>query len=200
MSRARSILYRLAAIALILLSTSVAGGDCAQAQARLPSIEERQRSLRTISREKPAARQPPEEQLAHLKIEEDFKLLQVLNNYLSEAVVSASALNYRQVKRDASEIRKCVARLKVNLSLPEAEKDEKAKKSEELFLIPQELPLAIKMLDAVVKSFVLNPIFQQPGVLDVEYSAAARRDLERIGSLSEQIRRRAESLGKAKKP
>lgn len=200
-SIARLILYVAAAITLTLLSPGGAGGNYAQAQTRRQTIEERQSALRTLSREKPAEQQP-EQRLAYQQIEEDFTLLQVMNKYLSEAVGSVSALNYRQIRKDAAEIKKCVARLKINLSLPEAEKGEKQKKSEEGFFIPEDLPALIKMLDAVVNSFVLNPIFQQPGVLDVDYSTSARRDLERISSLSEHIRRRAEYLGKtaAKKP
>lgn len=122
--------------------------------------------------------------------------MQVINNYLSEAVGSGSALNFRQIGKDAAEIKKCVARLKLNLSLPKAAKGEKPKKNEEGFFIPEDLPASIKTLDAVVKSFILNPIFQQPGVLDVDYSVIATRDLERIGSLSEQIHRSAESWAK----
>jgi hypothetical protein len=47
-----------------------------------------------------------------------------------------------------------------------------------------------------VKSFVWNPVFQQSGIIDVQNSAKARRDLEGILKLSEQIRKFADAVGK----
>lgn len=199
-SVAHSILYVAAVIAPTLLSPGWAG-NYAEAQNREKRIEARQAELRSLSREKLADRQSGQ-RLTYQKIKEDFTVLQVMNNNLSEGVGSGSALNYTQIRKDAAEIKKCVARLKTNLSLPEAAKDEKPKKNQEGFFIPEDLPESIKMLDGLVKSFALNPIFQEPGVLDVRYSVIATRDLETIGSLSEHIHKRAKSLSKAaaKKP
>ena len=60
----------------------------------------------------------------------------------------------------------------------------------------EELTSAAASLNALVNSFVWNPVFQRPGVIDLELSAKASRDLEGIIRLSEQIRRSAEGLGK----
>jgi hypothetical protein len=47
-----------------------------------------------------------------------------------------------------------------------------------------------------VNSFVWNPVFQRPGVIDLELSSKASHDLEQIIRLSERIRRGAADLGK----
>ena len=56
---------------------------------------------------------------------------------------------------------------------------------------------ALLKLDALIMSFIGNPVFQKPGVVDAEQSAKASRDLAGIIELSEQIRKAAVRLHKA---
>ena len=193
---AYSLLRIAAAFTLILLSAS-AFRSSAQSPVRKATIEERQGALRGVKKvnrkpsEVSAEPLPP----AYEQSREDFALLQVINSHLSEAVGSSHEFDYRQIAKNAAEVRKRAARLKANLLLPELEKDEKLKKGEE-GLTTEALKSAVGNLNALIKSFVENPVFQQPNVLDVDYSVKARRDLEGIIKLSERIQRRAEALSK----
>jgi cytochrome c556 len=189
-------LHIAAAFTLILLSASAFRSN-AQSPVRKATIEERQGALRSVAKvnRKPseASLEPPPP--AYEQSREDFALLQVIKSHLSAAVGSSHEFDYRQIAKNAAEVRKRAARLKTNLLLPELEKGEKIKKGEEGFS-PEALKSEVGNLNALIKSFVENPVFQQPGVLDVNYSVRARRDLEMIIRLSERIQRRAEALGK----
>jgi hypothetical protein len=186
-----------AAISLISLSpseskaqTSTRDRDAAKADmlARQRALWDLDRMKRKLSKKKSA-----EARLEYQQIREDFEQLQIENYNLSGEV--GASLNYGQIKKEATEIKKRATRLKINLSLPEAGKDEKPNKIRE-GLDSVELKTAINDLDALVKIFVANPIFQQPGLVDVENSGKARRDLEEIIRLSDHIHRCAEALSR----
>jgi hypothetical protein len=162
-------------------------------------LEARQRALRNLERVKEKlSRRPPEPRLVtYQQTREDFEQLQLVNYRLAGVIAAGPALDYEQIRKDSAEVRKRASRLKSNLLLPEPAKDEKQQKSREELIANEELKPSIEALNALVNSFVWNPIFQQPKVLDVEHSVKARRDLEAIIKLSEQIHKRAEALAKA---
>ncbi|MBV9928711.1 MAG: hypothetical protein JOZ96_27095 [Acidobacteria bacterium] len=153
----------------------------------------RQRMLEDL--EKRATRQPvkrPDVRPAYAEVAEDFKQLQLVNYSLAGVADPKAELDYARVRRESAEVRKRAARLKGYLSLPEVEKTEKAAEIES----PEALRSAVKRLDGLVNSFAWNPVFQRPGVVDLEQSTKASRDLSGIIALSEQIHRSAEELGK----
>ncbi|HEY6190544.1 MAG TPA: hypothetical protein VIW80_23030 [Pyrinomonadaceae bacterium] len=160
-------------------------------------MEARQRALRSLEnvKEKLSRRTSTGPRFAYRQIREDFEQLQYANHHLNGYGELTSALDYGQVRKDASEIKKRASRLKANLMLPEGDKDEKLQRSGEAPMT-EELKPSIEALDKVVKSFAFNPVFQHPNVLDVENSVKARRDLEAIIKLSDHIQKRAEALNK----
>jgi hypothetical protein len=199
---AHFILYITAAITLIFLSPGGLRNQQAQAQVRPqgPPIESRQRDLRGLRKETPPSRDS-DAPLAYPKIEEDLELLQVTNSRLSEAAGSVPALDYRQIRKYAAEVKKRAARIRIHLLLPEPEKSEKVKKRDEEYT-PEDLKWEINTLDVLVKRLIENPVFRQPLVFNVDQAAKGWRDLDEIIRLSEQIQKRAEAFSKAatKKP
>ena len=186
---AYSVVHVAAVIALICLSPRAL-----HKHAQSQTLEARERELRSLRIRKERPREP---RLDYQQVKEDVEHLQVMNRHLSEAVgAGGPALDYRQIRKNATEVRKRAARLKINLLPPEPEEGEKPKEGTDGFTTA-DLKSAVDALDALVKSFVGNPISQRPVVLDMEASAGARRDLEGIIRLSEEIRRRAGALGKA---
>lgn len=163
---------------------------------RRAEIESRQRALWNLDklkRSRPGSRtkQNPIRQM----LEEDFEKLQLSNYHLSGKVDSTSLLDYQEIRDDAAEIRKRAARLKTNLQLPNPEKAQKGKKDDAL-LTAEQLKPAIISLDTLINSFVWNPVFRKPDIVDVENSMKAGIELESILRMSEQIRRCAEVLTK----
>ena len=164
---------------------------------RRAEIDSRQRALWNLEKLKrnPARARPKPSPLRH-QLEEDFEKLQLSNYHLSGKLDSTPLLlDYQQIREDAAEIRKRAARLRTNLALPQPEKNPKEKKDDDLLTVA-ELKSAITSLDALVNSFVWNPVFRKPDIVDVENSMKASLDLESIFRVSEQIRRGAEALAK----
>ncbi|HEX8141140.1 MAG TPA: hypothetical protein VF553_00990 [Pyrinomonadaceae bacterium] len=196
--------YTAAAITLTIILPVMPGEQYLHAQSQSSretaraEMEARQRALWNLEKVKQKlSRRPSEPHLmTYQQIKDDFEQLQRVNYHLAGTVIAGQAIDYAQIRKDAAEVKKRASRLKNNLVLPEFEKDEKLQKSLDQLAASEELKPAIDALDAIVNRFVWNPVFQQPNVLDVENSVKARRDLEAILKLSEQIQKRAEALSK----
>ena len=161
--------------------------------ARRAEIESRQRALWTLEKEanknRHKARTPSANNPAFRQFKEDFEGMQLANYALADLVVAAEPFDYREIGKQASEVKKRAARLRTTLVLPEADKQDK----------PDEKPAlkdAITRLGLLVQKFISNPMFQELTVLDANHTVKARRDLDEIVRLSEHIRKTAESLSK----
>lgn len=189
------------AAALLFFAPSPAHAQSAQQRrdAQRADMEARQRALRTLSDElKKRPKKEPDARPSYQQVAEDFEQLQLRNYNLSAAAEPGAALDYARIGEEAAEVRRRAARLKSTLALPATKKDGKHE-TVEASPTPEGLRAAVSSLDALVKSFVWNPVFQKPDVLDAEDSARAGRELEEILRLSEQVRSAAEALGKVKK-
>lgn len=192
-----------AAFALFALAASPAPARAQSSQsardARRIDMQMRQRALWDLEKlkNKPEPK-APDTRPVYRDVEEDFEQLQLVNHSLSGAAVQEAPLDYARIKRDAAEVRKRASRLKGYLSLPEPGEEGKANKSVAT-PTPEGLRSALASLDSLVKSFVWNPVFRRPDVVDLEQSSKASRDLTGIISLSEQIRRCAEEMVKGGK-
>lgn len=141
----------------------------------------------------PAVAQPGR-QMALTQINEDFLRIQVVNNALAKTLATGGELDLRQVAQSASEIRKRAGRLKENLVLPESGEGRTKSSSE---IEPGQLKAALAELDRLVVSFVHNPGFRSVSVVNAEWSARARSDLEGIIELSARVKKSSEQLHKA---
>ena len=163
-------------------SQPVTGRDLGSRDAQIRSLEiERERRMR-------------DPQLIMAEVNEDFSRLRELNEQLTKATASADALDYKYISESTAEIKKRSTRLKTNLVLPEPKQDE----TNRAFKEPsnEQLKPSLSSLDALVQSFIKNPIFSDSGAIDPQLAARARRDLEDIITLSEKIRKSAEKLDK----
>jgi hypothetical protein len=194
----------LAALAFVALSPAAARAQLKQSSqssqaardARRFEMEMRQRALRDLGKmvnKRPP--QAPDTRPAYGEVAEEFKQLQLVNYSLAGVADPKVELDYARVRKESAEVRKRAARLKAFLSLPEVGESQKTDKAAGA-QTPEALRSAVRRLDALVNSFAWNPVFQQPNVVDLEQSTKASRDLAGILSLSEQIRKSAEELGK----
>ena len=196
---ARAAVALAAAAVLLLLWPCVARAQSSAGRRdeRRADMEARQRALHSVG--ELAARAPkkgPDRRPLYRQVAEDFEQLQVRSYQLSWAFVPGAPLDYKLIKYEAAEVRKRASRLKSTLALPLAKTEQKGRKPEET-QTPEGLRAAAAALDELVKSFVWNPIFQRPDVIDLENLQKAARELEEILRLSEQVKNSAESLGKA---
>ena len=130
------------------------------------------------------------------QVNQDFQRIQVARNEIVRAASAGNALDYKFISEVTGEIKKRASRLEGNLALPEPEGNEKSQKNEGT-LNEEQIRVALLTLCNRIESFVTSPLFETPGVIDVEHSAKASRDLESMLQLSGSIRRSAEKLNKA---
>lgn len=140
---------------------------------------------------RPAAR-PEQRQLFFAKLAEDFKHIQVVNNELTLATAQGTMLDFKFVAKSASEIKRRAQRLKLNLVLPELDDAPRNHHRME----DKQLGASLSLLSGLIVRFVRNPIFQEVNVIDAQFSAKARRDLEEIIELSGQVKKSSEKLSK----
>ena len=125
--------------------------------------------------------------------EEDFTRLLTVHNEIARALQGTTPLDYHFVSTATEEIRKRAGSIQSNLvlSLPA----EEIKKTE----MPSQATEA-EMKDALIKlckqirSFVTNPVIDQPNMIDAEKLATAKQDLESVIQLSGHLKREADQL------
>jgi hypothetical protein len=197
---ARAACASLAALLVVALTPAAARAQSspqAARDARRAEMEARQRTLWELERlKKKGAAKTPDRRPLYTEVAGEFQQLQVVNYSLAGAADPKVALDYARVRKESAEVRRRAARLKSYLSLPEVEGPQRQEAAAAEIQTPEALRSAVGKLDALVNSFVWNPVFQKPDVVDLEQSAKASRDLAGILALSEQIRRSAEELAK----
>jgi hypothetical protein len=134
---------------------------------------------------------------AQLKqLREDFKALQSLNNRMMAEAWSRERLDYNHISDMISEINGRAARLKTNLALPEPGS---LKKTNERLSVSglKEFRSALSLMDRSIMSFVTNPIFQRPNLVEIDLAKQARLDLESVISLSGNLKKITANLKSA---
>ena len=187
--------------ALIVLSpvASRAQRDPGVRVARRGDMQMRQRVLWDLERLKnPRPTPMPNTRPTYREVAEEFRQLQLVNYSLAGAAERNVPLDYARVRKESGEVKKRASRLKEYLLLPEVEGAQRQGKGGEV-LTPEALRSAVTVLNALVNSFVWNPVFQRPDVVDLEQSSKASRDLAGIISLSGQIRNTAEELARGER-
>ena len=134
---------------------------------------------------------------AQLKqIRDDFKALQSLNNQMMAEAWSRERLDYSRISGMISEINGRAARLKTNLALPESAS---SKKTNERLSISglKEFRSVLSLMDHSIMSFVTNPIFQRPNLVEIDLAKQARLDLESVISISGNLKKITANLKNA---
>lgn len=131
--------------------------------------------------------------------EEDFNRLLTLHNEIVRVLSSKKSLDYGFVSKATAEIRKRASSIQTNLvlSLPpeEIKTVETPAQTNET-----EMKDSLVKLCKQIRSFVTNPVIEQPNMIDVEKLETAKRDLESVIQLSGNLKRDADLLsGKAQK-
>ena len=122
---------------------------------------------------------------------EDFKSLQNINNKMMAEVYATEIIDYNRTSAAIAQINTKAIRLKNNLSLP----DVKNVKRKVLTVSgAKEFKSALLLMDRSIMSFVTNPIFQKPNVMEVESATRASQDLAEIITLSATLKKIADNL------
>ena len=122
---------------------------------------------------------------------DDFRAIQNINNKMMAQVYATEAIDYDRTSAAIAQINTKATRLKNNLALPNP-KD--VKKKDLTVSGVKEFKAALLLMDRSIMSFVTNPIFQKPNVMEVEPATRASQDLADIITLSATLKRIADNL------
>jgi hypothetical protein len=131
------------------------------------------------------------------QIREDFKVIQIRRNNLVRHLLSEKPFDYKFIAGETEEVNKRASRLKTHL-LREVPEDEKKGQEKQVEISDAQMKDALLTMVKRIDSFTENPLFKVPGVVDVQQSAKANRDLRHIILLSDGIRKTAERLNKTR--
>lgn len=182
--------------ALVLFAIAAAflcaGAGSLRAQHAPPrDLTIREHQMSALEREKTRKREPKD---VLAEVNEDLSRLRVLNDGINaNATATAQRLNYKAIVDQVTEIKKRSTRLSTDLALPPEEKETKriSKNAENGALQP-----ALVELNKLLESFLNNSIFSDAGTIDLQLAAKARRDLNDIIALSDQLRKNADKWSK----
>ena len=127
------------------------------------------------------------------QLNQDFKRIQVIRNDIAHALKVEGVLDYKRVSGQAAEVRKRALRMQTYLALRGKEADEKERAGQADY-DEGEMQAALVKLCKRIDSFVANPRFTSPDVVDVGATSRASRDLQEIIALSGAVRSNAEKM------
>ena len=173
----------------IIFSAPIAGqtvGDPAKAQ--MQEMDRRELQLNSVGGDKGRSTDPKRSQAMMDQVSEDFQRILTLHNEMVRAIAANRSLSYQFISDATGEIRKRSARLQSSLKL---EKPEPAKESRVTGTDLKTLETKDKLilLCKQIESFVKNPIIDKPGTVDAQQLGKARRDLQSIVELSDEIKK-----------
>jgi hypothetical protein len=161
------------------------------------------RELTRVEREtvgRSAPRSDAERKSLLKQLREDFKGVQDTNNKMMAQAWSRDSPAYQDLAKMIAQINERATRLKSNLSLPPPA-PEKKKDAQVAVANLKEFRAALLQMDRFLMGFVNNPIFQNPGVVELNSAAQASSDLEKVIALSSSLKKIALGLSNSgKKP
>jgi hypothetical protein len=129
------------------------------------------------------------------QVEQDFSRILILHNEIVRAVSGGKSLDYGFVSNATTEIRKRALRLQTTLALQPEVSEQTA--AEQIALHDVQVTDALITLCKQIKSFVTNPVIENPGTISGEQLNKARKDLQSVIEVSSSIKRTAEKLAKS---
>jgi hypothetical protein len=121
--------------------------------------------------------------------EEDFTRILTLHNEIARALASKKDLDYHFVSEATAEIKKRASRVQSTLMLHPAAEDAPIKEHSDA-----EMKDSLIKLCKEIRSFVTNPIIENPNTVDAVQLPRARHDLESLIQLSGIIKKDADKL------
>ena len=121
--------------------------------------------------------------------EEDFTRILTLHNEIARALASKKDLDYHFVSEATAEIKKRASRVQSTLMLHPSPEDVPIKEHADA-----EMKDSLIKLCKEIRSFVTNPIIENPNTVDAVELPRARHDLESLIQLSGIIKKDADKL------
>ncbi len=164
-------------------------GDPAKAQ--MQEMDRRELQLNSVGGDKGRSNDPKRSQAMMDQVSEDFQRILTLHNEIVRAIAANRSLGYQFISDATGEIKKRSARLQSSLKLQKPEPTTENRVTE-TDLKTMETKDELVLLCKQIESFVRNPIIEKPGTVDAQQLVKARRDLQSIVELSDEIKKQAD--------
>ena len=158
---------------------------------RQQEMSGREWQLRNFGTEPVTAKDQRQVKALMAQTEEDFTRILTLHNEIARALTSKNDLNYQFVSEATAEIKKRASRVQSTLALHLSTDDAPIKETSD----PEMKDSLIKLCKEI-RSFVTNPMIENPNTVDAVQLTRARRDLESLIQLSGLIKKDADKLSK----
>jgi hypothetical protein len=198
--------YSLVAIPLLLLATIPTfaqrspGGpaptiDKTNAiRARQQSESRREWQLRSVGQPN-AAKDSRQIKALMEQTEEDFNRILTLHNEFARLLAATKPFDYHFVSEATAEIKKRATRLQSTLALEQLQTETRVVEKPDQIDDAHMKDALIRMCQQI-RSFVTNPVIENPSLVDAQNLSNARRDLESVIQLSGHIKKEADKLQK----
>jgi hypothetical protein len=123
--------------------------------------------------------------------EEDFNTLLSVHNEIARVLAATKPLDYSFVSNATGEIRKRAHSIQSNLVLGLPPEEIKHVETPAMTTEPEMKDGLVKLCKQI-RSFVTNPVIENPNVVDAEKLAIAKKDLESIIQFSAQLKKVAD--------
>ena len=157
----------------------------------------REYQLRNFGNEPSAPKDRRQIDALMAQTEEDFNRILIRHNEIARALSSNDSLNYQFVSEATAEIQKRASRVQSTLALRLTEEEGHGGGKVGEFK-DSEMKDALIKLCKEIRSFVTNPIIENPNTIDAQQLTKARLDLESLIQLSGQIKKDADKLSKSR--
>ena len=165
---------------------------------RQQDISRREYQLRNFGNDPGAPKDERQVKALMAQTEEDFTRILTRHNEIARALSSNNTLNYQFISEATGEIQKRATRVQSTLALRVPEEEAKTNEKPEEFKDSQMKDALIKLCKEI-RSFVTNPMIENPNTVDANQLTKARLDLESLIHLSAQLKKDADKLDKARK-
>ena len=158
---------------------------------RQQDISRREWQLRNFGTEPVTPKDERQVKALMAQTEEDFTRILTIHNEIARALASKNDLNYQFISEATAELKKRASRVQSTLVLHPSPDDAPVKEKPD----PEMKDSLIKLCKEI-RSFVTNPMIENPNTVDAEQLTRARRDLESLIQLSGLIKKDADKLSK----
>ena len=200
--------YLLVAIPLLLLVTSapvfaqgVPGGPAPAidktnvVRARQQAESRREYQLRNFGNQPNAPLDKRQREALLKQTAEDFDHILMRHNEIARILAATNPIDYHFVTDATAEIQKRAARLQSTLALHQLPTETPVvEKSEEID--EAQMKDALIRMCKQIRSFVTNPVIENPNTVDAQQLTNARRDLESVVQISAHLKKEATRLEK----
>ena len=172
-------------ITVVLFSISISHGQTPSRPSSQEQIQNRDWSRGVLRDRLTTAQFERDLERARLAMRDDFRKLQLVNNDLMLRVFKpvpegAQKITNKEIRSSLGEIKKLAERLRLNFGFVKTE----PVPSNETRVLP-----LLDQLDDTVVSFVQNPMFKAPRVYDVDLASRAEKDMGKILTLVDALRK-----------